>query len=545
MSSPNFALYYAGDAYSTEAKIMGRQSAGKALMKGVARRWPTADVHGFAASRNGSQAMLKQLNDFGWRGTLRWRDAPGDEAMDALGAVYYPAPVPIQMAHARNTRGAASYSLFGVTHTLSSLNAMDRMGEIALAPFQAWDALICTSTVALSVATKLGDEMRAWQAEHLGATKFSNAQLPVIPLGVDAPAFARDEWSIAEARQKLGLATDEVAFLFAGRLTFHAKANPVVFYRALEAASKQVGGRLVCIEAGIHTNPGTAAAFRAAREALAPSARFIEVDGNDEAMYGRAWRAADVFVSLSDNIQETFGLTPVEAMAAGLPVLCSDWNGYKDTIRDGIDGYRIPTLIPPEGAGAHLIRRHALELDTYDYFIGRVSMATVVEIEPLIQKIVSLARSPDLRSALGESGRLRAATQFDWPHILDRYVDLVKQLGELREAGRAAAPGPAPWLARPDPFTLFGDFATDRLQGYWRVAATGDAEALKTLLELAMTNYAFDASLPPDIVSAMHAKALEGELAVHELLVSVAATPATRLRALMWLTKFGLVTLIR
>jgi len=545
MSTANFALYYAGDAYSTEAKIMGRQSAGKALMKGVARRWPTGEIHGFAPSRVGAQAMLKQLTDFGWKGGLRWRDAPGDDELDALGAVYYPSPVPVQMAHARNTRGTASYSLFGVTHTLSSMNAMDRMAEIAQAPFQSWDALICTSSVALSVVTHLGDEMRAWLTEHTGATKFSGAQLPVIPLGVDAPAFARDDWSIAEARQKLGLAPDEIAFLFAGRLTFHAKANPAVFYRALEAASQQVGGRLVCIEAGIHANEGTAAAFAAARAGLAPSARFIEIDGNDEAQYGRAWRAADVFVSLSDNIQETFGLTPVEAMAAGLPVLVSDWNGYKDTVRDGIDGYRVPTILPPDGTGSHLARRYALALDTYDYYIGRVSMATVVEFEPLTQRIVSLARSPDLRSALGAAGRQRATTEFDWPHILDRYVELAAHLGALREAGRATAPGPAPWLGRPDPFTLFGGFSTDRLEGGWRVGATGDAVALNSLLDLAMANYAFDASLPPDVVVEMHRRACEGEQPVHVLLVSVAAAPATRIRALMWLCKFGLLSLRR
>ena len=41
-------------------------------------------------------------------------------------------------------------------------------------------------------------------------------------------------------------------------------------------------------------------------------------------------------MSLADNIQETFGLTPVEAMAAGLPCVMSDWDGYRDTVRDGV-----------------------------------------------------------------------------------------------------------------------------------------------------------------------------------------------------------------
>ena len=28
-------------------------------------------------------------------------------------------------------------------------------------------------------------------------------------------------------------------------------------------------------------------------------------------------------------------------MAAGLPVVVSDWDGYRDTVRDGVDGFRI------------------------------------------------------------------------------------------------------------------------------------------------------------------------------------------------------------
>ena len=40
-----------------------------------------------------------------------------------------------------------------------------------------------------------------------------------------------------------------------------------------------------------------------------------------------------------DNAQETFGLAVAEAMAAGLPLVASDWSGYRDLVRDGIDGY--------------------------------------------------------------------------------------------------------------------------------------------------------------------------------------------------------------
>ena len=53
--------------------------------------------------------------------------------------------------------------------------------------------------------------------------------------------------------------------------------------------------------------------------------------------------AADVAISLVDNAQETFGLAVAEAMAAGLPLVVSDWSGYRDLVRNGIDGYLIPS----------------------------------------------------------------------------------------------------------------------------------------------------------------------------------------------------------
>lgn len=544
MSKMNFAIYYVGDAYSTEQKIMGRQSAGKALMKGVARRWKNDEIHGFGkGAATSGQAMFRQMKDDGFTGTLRWREAPGDKVLEELGAVYYPGPPTKDIAHARNTRGPTSYSLFGVTHTLSSAIAMDHVSDLILAPFKPWDAMICTSNAALSVVQNLQDSFKAWFSEQTGATRFNPIALPVIPLGVDAPAFVRDALQQNQARKALGLADDDVAFLFAGRLSFHAKANPVVFYQALEESCQRLSKRLVCIEAGVYANPQTAQAFDEARQFLAPSARFIQVDGQDETLYLQAWKSADVFVSLSDNIQETFGLTPLEAMAAGIPVLVSDWDGYKDTVRDGVDGYRIPVTLPPAGTGEDLALNHALGQSNYDYYIGRVSMATAIDLSVLTDRVVALAQDPGLRQSLGAAGQTRILESYDWPVILGRYTELAQELGDIR---RSASPLQCvAWPSRPDPFSLFAAYPTHTLSGSLQVEVhSGRAKAVDAFLDLSVTRHAQNPVLLPreTILEVLHA-AEKGSCTVDGLLGAPEAGRAQRTRALMLLYKLGLLAL--
>ncbi len=542
-NSPSFAIYYAGDAYSTANKIMGRQSAGKAFMRGVARTWPKAELHGLGQGTATAKAMYGQLAGDGFDGQLKWIEVPNWAALLDVGNLYYPSPAAKDFSYSRNAFNPGAFSVMGVTFTLSSNGAMDQVADLVLPPFKPWDAMICISQAALDFTTRLHDEVKAWWAAQTGATRFNTPQMPVIALGIDCPSFTPEPKLRETARAALQLQAHEVAFLFSGRLSFHAKANPAPMYQALEQAAQHAS--VVCIEAGVFPNDAIRTGFLAAQKALAPSVRFIWVDGQDELRYRQAWQGADAFVSLSDNIQETFGLTPVEAMAAGLPVVVSDWNGYKDTVRDGVDGFRVPTILPPAGVGGDLAIRHALGLDTYDFYIGRASLATVIEPTALAQACIALASQPELRARMGAAGLARATRDFDWPVILQRYAQLAGELTKIRLA--AGPQAPEPWVQRADPFARFGHFSSQTLAGNARELAQPSAQArLSDLRSLAMANYAFEASLlPPEtIIALLSLLEKNGNQTVNELLVAAGVATPVGVRCLMWLWKFDLVQVV-
>jgi len=189
--------------------------------------------------------------------------------------------------------------------------------------------------------------------------------------------------------------------------------------------------------------------------------RVVTLDGRQSSDRQTAWAAADVFCSLSDNIQETFGIAPIEAMAAGLPLVVSDWDGYKDTVRDGVDGFRIPTLMPGPGLGIDLAQRHALDVDTYDLYCGYTSSLVAVDIQATAAAFERLFNSPELRRQMGDAGRRSAREVFDWKIIIGQYEALWARLGEIRRGqAKDLATLAHPWPARMDPFNAFGSYPT-------------------------------------------------------------------------------------
>lgn len=424
---------------------------------------------------------------------------------------------------------------------------MDSITQLVTAPVQPWDALICTSSAVKQNVQFLLEREAEYLAERLGMSRSVLPQLPVIPLGIHTQDFVFGAAERAAARQALAIADDALVVMFMGRLSFHAKAHPLPMYLALEEAARRTDRSVVLMECGWYGNESITQAFSEASAKLCPSVRAITLDGRKSEESAKAWGAADVFCSLSDNIQETFGISPIEAMAVGLPVVVSDWDGYKDTVRHGVDGFRVPTIMPRAGLGGDLALRHALEIDTYDMYIGHACSLTAVDVDATTAAFTALFESKELRRKMGAAGQARASEVYDWARIIPQYEDLWADLNEVRKRASSKKAIASTWPARSDPFAAFVSYPTQLLsEGTELATATPDLEALCARIEdirgLAMVNFAKLVLPSPEEVRLVLTQAVKGPARAVEL---VQGTPAERkthvFRGLAWLLKIGVL----
>ena len=184
------------------------------------------------------------------------------------------------------------------------------------------------------------------------------------------------------------------------------------------------------------------------------------MDGTDQNNKHKSLAVSDIFISLSDNIQETFGITPLEGMAAGLPVVVTDWNGYKDTVRDKKDGYRIKTISMTSPGGHDLAYNHMIGALTYDLYIGLASQRVAVDISDLIEKLTHLVENKDKRVQMGIEAKKRAKSDFDWKVILNKYNELSDELDRIRVNDKNIHEINLP-SDRLDPFLLFRSYPSE------------------------------------------------------------------------------------
>jgi hypothetical protein len=138
-------------------------------------------------------------------------------------------------------------------------------------------------------------------------------------------------------------------------------------------------------------------------------------------MKRRLLAAADLFISPADGIRETFGLSLLEAMAAGLPVVVTDWSGYRDIVEDGGNGFLIPT------AWQHLTNapeRMAALGWAHDEVLAS---ATFYDTEAMYKALSLLIKDRELRSRFGRRSREIVLSKYSWEVVVRGYDRLFEE----------------------------------------------------------------------------------------------------------------------
>lgn len=556
---PNAAIYYNPDGFDTSrGKLMGRHAAGEEFLKAWARYSDVDKLFCYAQRAEDVQHFIARTRGLGkvdrkevW---IPWQRFSG---VSDPGCLFIPGPGIGPFAYQRPYIDERAFSLCGITHTTATTSVMDAIGDLLVAPTQPWDALICTSSSVKSMITNVLDAYGDHIKTRFGMPSVPRAplQLPVIPLGVDCDAFAANETAREKIRNEwrlsLGIGDDEVVFLYMGRLSFHAKAHPMPTYRGLERAAISTGKPVCLIMAGWFANDSIKNQFVTAARAYCPSVKVIFLDGRKKEVRKNVWFAADAFTSLSDNIQETFGLTPIEAMAAGLPVVASDWDGYRETVRHDVDGFLIPTWMTSSGGGRDLAILNASGSISYDEYIGCQSQFTAVDVEVAANAYTELVKNKQLRRRMGFAARERAKNTYDWSVIIRTYKDLFAELEQVRKQSKASAPHQSRRSENPlrqDPTVLFSSYPSDVLRPDTIVCTTDQCrtENIEILKQLPMNKFAIEKLCIDASVNEVVSSLAEKPLCTVAQLHAVGADARTSLsidRAVLWLAKMGLISL--
>ena len=323
------------------------------------------------------------------------------------------------------------YSLIGITHTLSTPGPLQSLANLPQAPLHSWDSLICTSQAAKSAVEVLLDHSESLLRLR-GGQPAERPQLPVIPLGIHADAF-KPLCSRREARRRLQIPLNAAVVLWTGRLELHCKAHHGSSFRALAHAAAGCPNRpWVLLMYGTAVMPSIPPALKQAAAELCPDVDVRLLDGQDLDLGALARAASDMVLSLVDCLQETFGLTPVEAMASGLPVVVSDWNGYRDTVMEGRTGHRIATHSFQPGWSDINLQQLSLSEPALDQVSAHISGQIGVDAVSAGAALARLANSPARAIAMGALGMQRVEQHYDWKVVLNQYSELLDFLADRR-----------------------------------------------------------------------------------------------------------------
>lgn len=304
------------------------------------------------------------------------------------------------------------FPVCGYVHTISTLDAKSSLARNLRMPDHGLDVALCPTR-------SVEKALRAMAADLPGVAATATVSSRIVPLGLD-PDFVRPVEAAERERLRtaLGIAQDEIVFLYVGRLSPWTKMDLLPLLDAFARASERTSAPLRLRIVGQEQANGYVGVLRARCAQLRIADKVVIIDDARRETLPSTLAAVDAFVSPSDNRQETFGLTLVEAMAAGLPVIAADWNGYSDVL--GADGGLLVPSLAIEGD-------EALVQDLYYRGVlpiaAQMSQTSAISIPHLAQAMARVAQNPAFRHDLARSARQRFLTRFRWDNVIEALIE--------------------------------------------------------------------------------------------------------------------------
>jgi len=439
---------------------VGRNMANHFFLQALLRHG-TFDEYHFFLSNGAHRKLFKQshgpfLDELGISSRIRlWDRLDLPEALNTIDYTIFHQSDHITWFNAlcrlRNSQ-ARAVPVTSFIHSVSYQRHMATYLEMLHCGVTQNDAIIASSQCGKQVVQNCLNSI-ASQMNLPGA----NLRLEVIPLGINQGVKLGDK---TEARQRLGLSAQETVALCFGRFSDFDKMDLFPLLQAMKAIIQKDPNRRLILAGALH-EPTYLDMTKVWAKALGIADQVTFVTDPSNGTKSDLFSAADFFVSLADNVQETFGLTLVEAMQAGLPLLVSDFDGYRELCDEQV-GIRVPTSWSP------IESLHDVQPIMDDRTLHRlVAQQTTVDIPVLTHGLDTLFSETDTRQRMGQAARKRFEALYTHEKIIRKLETL---WDTLKSDFSPVEPKPDPMAMKV--FDTFAHYVTDTLTPDTQVKAT-------------------------------------------------------------------------
>jgi glycosyltransferase involved in cell wall biosynthesis len=414
--------------------------------------------------RNPEVAELKKR--FGERVRARSIDEITEAALDPGYLFVSNVPSLSRIGELRTRIGAHAMPICALSHSLYTKELLFGYSWLLIS-VEPHDNIVISSEAGKQALEHLFAASRERLAERLGVpeARLKSPRITKIPFGVALPK--QDELTREQSRVLLKIPPRAFVVLYFGRISEEYKGDLDPFLQAVYHA-RALGHDVWILLAGQSLDSAYSQHLERRMHALRLSETSIVLENCPDFLRPSLYVACDVMVSPADSVQETFGLSILEAMAHARPVIASDWSGYRDLVQDGKTGFLIQTTWVTEIAEQAALRAIlAPPLSAAHY----LSQRTILDAGALVQKLLTLLENTDLRTSMGKAGRARVEALYTWPCVADKFLALWNE--QLSISARA------PQRPPPPVFECFSHYASTRLHPdhlLVRVAGTEDED---------------------------------------------------------------------